>query len=1573
MPLRTAFVVVTLGVAVLGAVPAMAVGPTVAVALDSSEVEFVEEAHLVTPLVDGYRSLGSVGEPGIPARVVHFVIPPDMRVLDVLVRSGDEQTLPGTHRVAWLQPETPPGEAPRTVGASLDIYESDEVYPRERVVYLGDGYLGGYHIASVALYPLRYHPQSGRLVVTEEMTARLELEPSVDRSAPRHRMTRDAADTYRRLVAGMVENPEDIAACAKPGVAVVSGDSPGGFAPRHSPSLEGSAVEYVIITTEEYEPHFQPIADWKTKKGVPSVIRTVSWINANYPGGCDTAERIRLFIRDAFASWGTTYVLLAGDTNIVPTRYTYSTYYGGVEFVTDLYYSDLDGNWNGDGDSVFGEGYNGPLAPGDSLDLYPDIFVGRAPVGTLIEAETFVNKTLAYVANPDPVFAERNLYMAEALFPYDWEPGMIVSVDGAFDIVEPTLPFVPPNIHICRLYANYEPYPGSWPLTRESAIDSMNLGYNLVSHVAHGNKDIMRCGLHEYVTIQDVDALINGQTKAGYFWMLNCSSTAIQYDCIAEHLMNNPDGGASSLFGPTAFCFPTTAKYYYYSWFEGFYVHGATRAGVVSAACKTPYVAESGYDNTDRWTQMSQIFLGDPEMRLWTARPTALTVVHAATAPLGEIDLSVTVSDPAAVDSALVCVVKDGEVYERMYTDAAGEATLAFTPETTGQMTITVTAENHLPYESTISVTSASGAHLSAATVTIDDDALGLSDGNSNGLAEAGETIQLSMLVRNEGPSAAPAVTATLITTDPLVMLLDDTEYLSDINGTSQAQFDTLFALQLSADCENEYETELTVQFEDPLTRTVWTDDYTLRVLRPVPRMHLTESTDDGNGDGIPEMGETVTFTVQLLNEGNGDFDALSGVLRYPNAEITLVDSTETWGDITAGSTGDGTDGFQFTVTDTMTQHLRLALTDEDGKTWLTLFDLEPPAAPDTLYGRVVATTVSLIWDVVEDADLWGYNVYRSASSEGPYTLVNDGVIELIAYYEDAGLEENERYYYKVAAIDSSANEGALSAVLDISTNPPLQSGWPLAGGELIYNTPAIWDIDLDGDLELLVGAGQIHCWHDDGVEYRDGDGDPRTNGIYELDATGGYRSSIAVGELDGDAYPEIVAAAWGNVGTEDDEYEIFAWNAEDASVLAGWPVITSKFCWATPALGDLDRDGLDEIVIPCANGYLYVWKGDGTELIDGDDNPATSGVFTYLGDPWAYASACVVDLDGDHVNEIVVPSRSDSIYVFEADGARTPGWPVGLRDNVTCSPCVADVDGDGDLEVVATSQIDSLWVLDHAGQTLPGWPKFVDVGGDFPPSPTVADLTGNGEMEIIQIGIEGRIGIYTWDGTPVSGWPQYMDSGCHSSPAVGELDGDSGWEIVVGSNSGNIYAYDSDGEVLGGWPIKTGAEVYCTPSIVDIDQDGDVEVVASSLDAMVYVWDLAGDYDDGAGVLWETFRCNYRRNGFIGYEEPVGVPEDSPVSVTRVTLDQNYPNPFNPTTTIEFAVHAGGARVELGVYHVAGELVRTLVEGEVPGGRHTLVWNGHDDAGRQVSSGVYFVRLECDGRTETRKVALLK
>ncbi|HEU4364563.1 MAG TPA: FlgD immunoglobulin-like domain containing protein [Candidatus Krumholzibacteria bacterium] len=96
------------------------------------------------------------------------------------------------------------------------------------------------------------------------------------------------------------------------------------------------------------------------------------------------------------------------------------------------------------------------------------------------------------------------------------------------------------------------------------------------------------------------------------------------------------------------------------------------------------------------------------------------------------------------------------------------------------------------------------------------------------------------------------------------------------------------------------------------------------------------------------------------------------------------------------------------------------------------------------------------------------------------------------------------------------------------------------------------------------------------------------------------------------------------------------------------------------------------------------------------------------------------------------------------------------------------------------------------------------------------------------------------------------------------------------------------------------------------------------------------------------------------------------PAPTAANNLDQNYPNPFNPRTTIAFSVKDRGL-VTLRVYNVAGELVRTLANEEFTAGAHTKVWDGRNDAGSPVSSGVYFYKLVSNSFAQTKKMVLLK
>jgi hypothetical protein len=91
-----------------------------------------------------------------------------------------------------------------------------------------------------------------------------------------------------------------------------------------------------------------------------------------------------------------------------------------------------------------------------------------------------------------------------------------------------------------------------------------------------------------------------------------------------------------------------------------------------------------------------------------------------------------------------------------------------------------------------------------------------------------------------------------------------------------------------------------------------------------------------------------------------------------------------------------------------------------------------------------------------------------------------------------------------------------------------------------------------------------------------------------------------------------------------------------------------------------------------------------------------------------------------------------------------------------------------------------------------------------------------------------------------------------------------------------------------------------------------------------------------------------------------------------QYALMQNYPNPFNPTTQISFSLPRSG-HVSLKIYNVAGQLVRTLANEEREAGTHTVSWNGTNDLGSSVASGVYFYKIEADNFQSTKKMVLLK
>jgi len=162
------------------------------------------------------------------------------------------------------------------------------------------------------------------------------------------------------------------------------------------------------------------------------------------------------------------------------------------------------------------------------------------------------------------------------------------------------------------------------------------------------------------------------------------------------------------------------------------------------------------------------------------------------------------------------------------------------------------------------------------------------------------------------------------------------------------------------------------------------------------------------------------------------------------------------------------------------------------------------------------------------------------------------------------------------------------------------------------------------------------------------------------------------------------------------------------------------------------------------------------------------------------------------------------------------------------------------------------------------------------------------------------------------------------------------------------------------------------------------IDVANTSAPVVLDTWDtsaLSGEGIEGAFGVYpftpsgRVYVSDIDNGLFVFSVETGNSPrsqDKGAVPAPGIVLEQNAPNPFNPETRITFHLE-GPAHAELRIFDTRGGLVRTLVSGSLDAGAHSERWDGRDDRGRSVASGVYFYRLSARGERLTRRMLLLK
>ncbi|MFA5033050.1 MAG: C25 family cysteine peptidase [bacterium] len=1295
------------------------------------------------------------------------------------------------------------------------------------------------------------------------------------------------------------------------------------------PSKSSDPVDFIIITNDELKPVYEALKSWRIEKGTTCEIKTVEWIAQNYPGA-DVPDRIRNFLKSAYAGWNTRYVLLGGDPCVVPYRGAQSKnqYYPYYTLAADLYYSALNGTWNADGDMIWAE------AAIDSSNLTPLVWVGRFPGATLAEATLIVNKTIAYEKSPDINSVERAVFLA--------------SKDEA--------PYVRP---IVNSFPDYFTKDTLWGASKSTIVDSLAKGCAFLYGAFHGSSTQNWSNQGGGgIDRLDIDTLLTAPLYSVI--TISCYTNWIDVDCMPRHFILNPSVSISCLGSSRVGWFSEetrTNSYFYEAVFDSLFPIGKALAWAKSRIIPDVYYAGAEADGNYRDVVLGYNLYGDPCTRFWTKKPDSFFVSHPSTITTGEKEIKITVTKgKTLVSGASVCIYKKDEIYGRGITDGTGEIIFVSTPETDGNLKLVVSKTDFLPYEGYISVQSDS-AYVKYKNYSIDGDSV----------PESGEEIKLSLSLENTGAITAFNMFAKILNLSPYLTLLDTTQSYGNLSTKEIKSKEYRIRIDKSCPPGN---INLSLNIYNSIDSS--RDTFNLNIQAPL-LTHYSHSADSLH-----------FISLRIKNAGTGKAKAVNTKLSSLTAGVSLIDSLEYAGDISANNIILLSDCFKFSV-DSGTPQFALEITDSCSHIWNDTFTISSLSPPTILAAFAKPNGISVNWN---STSAYGYNVYRASDT----TLLNSQLIKNIFSFEDKSLTPYASYSYLVTSVDNSLNESDLSSPVSGRSNPPFKQGWPQSVKYPFINSPVVVDlIPEEPGLEIIANMDDqnIYAW------YASGEGVFASNGTF-ASGLGRCWTAPVVADIDKDGSFEIIRAqSWTNTP------QILVFE-KDGVLRTNFPVQLANCeiaSFSSPVVQDLDKDGNLEIILAeeCSNtgngrnSRIYVFRENGTGYLNPDGVFAICDTSMIMVDPTKAPSVgictpAVADINNDDTLEIIMGfsnysknAAKPSLFAWNGiTGHIVPGWPVFIK-GVASSPAIGNIDPSYQgLEVVIHTGAPNnfVYAFHSDGTSVTNWPKNCNSTDAWTcmSGPTIGDVNGDGELEIALAGIN-TFHLWKGDGTIITGWPIslcFMNQVSPATPILADIDGDNKINYIgVSLLDGTIYAFEPNGTITAGFPICSNGRTDVTPIVGDIDFDGKNELLSATRDREVRIWEVTG-----TKIEWGTF-CHDRWHtgtyGFVPYDTSIISAEEKQQPFCFKLL-QNAPNPVRERTSIQYCIGEMATRVKLNIYDASGRLVKTLIDNSnVKPGNYSIRWEGINDNAKKVASGIYFYKLETENFKATKKLVLIK
>ena len=562
-------------------------------------------------IMSGLSNSNIPGEPCLPMKIVSILLPQGEVVEDINVTVEGKTFLNGSYFVEPGQEFYPISSNWTNITLpNPEIYNSSQLYPENTSQNISIQKKCGYRILLLKLFPVHYIPKTGELYYYTDMHLTISttlVEPDLT--------------NYRNLsgdetmVKKLVDNP--------------------GYTDTYTKSNNLSSNEtydYVIITNAAFADAFQNLTNWKETRGKYTeytnlstktvLVENITTNSSFWNNGCwgdhanetvdndfnDTQCQIRNFIKMAYnrtVGWSTKYVLLGGDTEGIPHREIFSNneYY----LPCDMYYGCLDDNWDNDGDGLFGE--KRLYSVEDEADLFAEVYIGRAPVDNVSEANNFIMKTITY----ENATSNNESYLNNAMMLGTIGDGITeggTSKDTITDII--------PQYTTTRVYNRDGTY------NKSHILGEIENGTHIINHVGHsgpGGIAGMESPIkYASISINDVESLSNDK----YFLMYSIGCHSASYDeddAIGEHFIT-ASGGAFAYIGNSRYGFYRPGTIYgsgirydrsFFQCLMNQTLMEKTNLGVVLQYSKEELLRKEGYFSN---TYFQLNLLGDPETQI---------------------------------------------------------------------------------------------------------------------------------------------------------------------------------------------------------------------------------------------------------------------------------------------------------------------------------------------------------------------------------------------------------------------------------------------------------------------------------------------------------------------------------------------------------------------------------------------------------------------------------------------------------------------------------------------------------------------------------------------------------------------------------------------------------------------------------------------------------------------------------------------------------------------------------------------------------------------------------------------